>query len=82
MSNARKILIVDDDSELRDALVEQISLHEEFEAVAADSGAKGVQAARAGQIDLVIMDVACPTSTAARRCASCARTASRPRLSC
>jgi DNA-binding response OmpR family regulator len=60
MSNVRKILIVDDDSELRDALVEQLSLHEEFEAVAADSGAKGVQAARAGQIDLVIMDVGLP----------------------
>jgi DNA-binding response OmpR family regulator len=60
MSNIRKILIVDDDTELRDALVEQLSLHEEFEAVAADSGAKGVQAARAGQIDLVIMDVGLP----------------------
>ncbi len=28
----RKILIVDDDDELRDALVEQLSLYEEFEA--------------------------------------------------
>src|SRR5215468_10919070 len=60
MSNVRKILIVDDDSELRDALVEQLSLHEEFEAAAADTGTKGVQAARAGQIDLVIMDVGLP----------------------
>ena len=39
MTNTRKILIVDDDAELRDALVEQLALHEEFEAVAADSGA-------------------------------------------
>ena len=60
MPNARKILIVDDDAELRDALVEQLSLHEEFEAVAVDTGAKGVQAAKAGQIDLVIMDVGLP----------------------
>src|SRR5690242_21579488 len=60
MSNVRKILIVDDDAELRDALVEQLSLHEEFEAIAADTGAKGVQAARAGQVDLVIMDVGLP----------------------
>src|SRR6202795_526178 len=60
MANARKILIVDDDPELRDALVEQLSLHEEFEAVAVESGAKGVQAAKAGQIDLVIMDVGLP----------------------
>ncbi len=55
-----KILIVDDDAELRDALVEQLGLHEEFESVAVDSGTKGVQAAKAGQIDLVIMDVGLP----------------------
>jgi DNA-binding response OmpR family regulator len=60
MPNARKILIVDDDTELRDTLVEQLSLHEEFEAIAEDSGAKGVQAAKSGQIDLVIMDVGLP----------------------
>jgi DNA-binding response OmpR family regulator len=56
----RKILIVDDDSELREALVEQLALHEEFEPVAVDSGTKGVQTAKAGQIDLVIMDVGLP----------------------
>ncbi|HEV3373450.1 MAG TPA: DNA-binding response regulator, partial [Xanthobacteraceae bacterium] len=55
MSNTRKILIVDDDAELRDALVEQLALHEEFESIAVETGAKGVQSARAGQIDLVIM---------------------------
>src|SRR6266705_3783889 len=60
MLNARRILIVDDDSDMRDALVEQLALHEEFEAVAVDSGTKGVQAAKAGQIDLVIMDVVLP----------------------
>jgi DNA-binding response OmpR family regulator len=60
MPNTRKILIVDDDPELRDALTEQLSLHEEFEAVAAENGSKGVQAAKAGQIDLVIMDVGLP----------------------
>ena len=60
MTNTRKILIVDDDSELRDALVEQLALHEEFESIAVDNGTKGVQAARAGQVDLVIMDVGLP----------------------
>ena len=42
MPNSRKILIVDDDTELRTALVEQLALHDEFEAVAVDSGTKGV----------------------------------------
>src|SRR5437870_4824614 len=60
MTNSRKILIVDDDAELREALVEQLALHEEFESIAVDSGSKGVQAAKAGQIDLVIMDVGLP----------------------
>jgi DNA-binding response OmpR family regulator len=60
MSNVRKILIVDDEAELRDALVEQLALHEEFEAVAVESGTKGLQAAKAGQVDLVIMDVGLP----------------------
>ena len=60
MSNVRKILIVDDDTELREALVEQLALHEEFDAEAVDSGAKGVQSARNGHVDLVIMDVGLP----------------------
>jgi DNA-binding response OmpR family regulator len=60
MARANKVLIVDDDAELRDALTEQLSLHEEFEAVAVENGSRGVQTARAGQIDLVIMDVGLP----------------------
>jgi DNA-binding response OmpR family regulator len=60
MPNTRKILIVDDDPEMRDALTEQLSLHDEFEALAVENGSKGLQAAKAGQIDLVIMDVGLP----------------------
>jgi DNA-binding response OmpR family regulator len=60
MATARRILIVDDDAELREALVEQLSIHEGFEAISVDTGAKGVQAAKGGQIDLVIMDVGLP----------------------
>ena len=60
MPNSRKILIVDDDAELRDALGEQLSPYEEFRAVAAENGRLGIEAATAGQIDLVIMDVGLP----------------------
>src|SRR5512143_4163536 len=60
MANKRTILIVDDDAELREALVEQLALHEEFDAISVDSGTKGVQAAKNGQVDLVIMDVGLP----------------------
>jgi DNA-binding response OmpR family regulator len=55
-----KILIVDDNAELREALLDQLALHEEFESIGVETGARGVQAAKAGEIDLVIMDVGLP----------------------
>ncbi len=60
MPTARKILIVDDDADLREALVEQLALHEEFQALSADTGARGAQAAKAESPDLVVMDVGLP----------------------
>jgi DNA-binding response OmpR family regulator len=60
MSNKHKILVIEDDLELRDALTDQLSLYEEYEAVAAENGNKGVQMAKTEQIDLVIMDVGLP----------------------
>ena len=60
MANSRKILVVDDDNDMRQALVEQLALHEEFEAVAVETGSQAVQSAKVGEIDLVIMDVGLP----------------------
>ena len=60
MANKRTILIVDDDTELREALVEQLALHDEFDAISVENGTKGVQAAKNDQIDLVLMDVGLP----------------------
>ena len=57
---ARTILIVDDDEDLRQTLVEQLSLYEEFQVIEAETATKGVQAARGGIIDLLIMDVNLP----------------------
>lgn len=57
---ARKILIVDDDTDLREALIEQLSLYEEFETIDGDNAAKGIQLARAELIDLLVMDVGLP----------------------
>jgi DNA-binding response OmpR family regulator len=57
----RKILVIDDDQELRDALTEQLlSLHDEFTVVAEETAVKGIQVAKTSQIDLVIMDVGLP----------------------
>jgi DNA-binding response OmpR family regulator len=60
MAGSRKILIVDDEGELRLALAEQLSLYDEFEIVQAESATKAVQAARGENLDLVIMDVGLP----------------------
>ena len=58
--SARSILIVEDDADLRNTLVEQLELYEEFVINAQDTAAKGVQIARASTVDLMIMDVGLP----------------------
>ena len=60
MSNARKILIIDDDDELRESLSEQLSLHEEFETELACNAQDGLKLARNGHVDLVLLDVGLP----------------------
>ena len=60
MASKRTVLIVDDDAELREALVEQLALHDEFDTVTAENGTKGVQTAKGDQVDLVLMDVGLP----------------------
>jgi DNA-binding response OmpR family regulator len=60
MANARRILVVDDDPELRETLVEQLALHEEFETESVESAQAALQHARNGHIDLVLMDVGLP----------------------
>jgi DNA-binding response OmpR family regulator len=57
---SRTILIVDDDADLREMLVEQLSLYEEFEVLEEATAGKGVQSARGGIVDLLIMDVGLP----------------------
>ena len=58
--SARKILIVDDDDDLREALVEQLSLYDEFETREAPNAATGLQLAENGHVDLLLMDVGLP----------------------
>lgn len=57
---ARTILLVDDDADLRETLVEQLGLYEEFNVLEEPTAGKGVNAARNSQVDLLIMDVGLP----------------------
>ncbi len=57
---SRKILLVDDDSMLRESLAEQLQLHEEFATVQADCGAKGVELAKQDHFDAILLDIGLP----------------------
>ncbi|MBS7537626.1 response regulator transcription factor [Ancylobacter lacus] len=60
MANAQRILVVDDDNELREALVEQLASLEEFDTVAVDSAQAAIDQVGADRVDLVLMDVGLP----------------------
>src|SRR5271157_5889726 len=60
MNQARRILIVDDDADLRNALVEQLDLHPELEVEAVETAEAAIQAVAERPPDLVIMDVGLP----------------------
>ena len=60
MSAARKILIVDDDEDLRESLREQLALYDEFDLDTAATASKGIEAVKTGHFDLLILDVNLP----------------------
>ena len=60
MSNASRLLVVDDDRDLRDTLVEQLGLHEGFHIATAENAAQAMDAIKGDRIDLAIMDVGLP----------------------
>jgi DNA-binding response OmpR family regulator len=56
----RTILLVDDDDDLRQILVEQLSLYDEFSLLQESNATRGMQTAKSAQVDLLIMDVGLP----------------------
>ena len=56
----RTILLVDDDDDLRQILVEQLSLYEEFSLLQESNATRAMQTAKTAQVDLMIMDVGLP----------------------
>ncbi len=60
MSTLKKILMVDDDADLREALADQLVLTEEFDVFEAGDGADGLVRAKEQHYDLVILDVGLP----------------------
>jgi DNA-binding response OmpR family regulator len=60
MSTARRVLLVDDDEDLRTSLRDQLVLHDEFEVSEANTASKGIESAKGGHFDLVVFDVGLP----------------------
>ena len=60
MPNANHLLVVDDDRDLRDTLVEQLGLYEEFRVSCAETAGAAITHIRAERVDLAIMDVGLP----------------------
>jgi DNA-binding response OmpR family regulator len=60
MVNGKSLLLVDDDDALREALRDQLQLHEEFAIQEAASGAAALEIARESNHDLLILDVGLP----------------------
>ena len=60
MSQQKTILIVDDDTDLREALAEQLALEADFKVTEAGTVAQGLAAARSLSPDLIILDVDLP----------------------
>ena len=60
MPTPKTILIIDDDDDLREALAEQLNLHEEFRTQQASTATDGVRMGREIRADLILLDVDLP----------------------
>lgn len=68
MAHLKKILLVDDDDDLRDALSEQLVMTEDFDVFEADNGHNALERAREAIYDLVILDVGLPDTDGRELC--------------
>ena len=68
MSSVRKILLVDDDNNLRETLAEQLDLHEEFETFQVDCAGAALEQIKANHFDLILLDVGLPDMDGREAC--------------
>jgi DNA-binding response OmpR family regulator len=58
--NKRRILIVDDDADLRKTLLDQLTHYREFEISESGTGSDALAKVRAGHVDVMLLDVGLP----------------------
>jgi DNA-binding response OmpR family regulator len=68
MAQLKKILLVDDDDDLREALGEQLLMTEDFDVFEGANGAEALAQVKAGLFDLVILDVGLPDTDGRELC--------------
>ncbi len=68
MVQQKTLLIVDDDDELREALAEQLELHEEFKVIQANNGSEGLKLGKTVNADLILLDVNLPDMDGREAC--------------
>jgi DNA-binding response OmpR family regulator len=68
MSGAKRILLVDDDDDLREALAEQLVITAEFDVTEAGSGKDAMVAIKVGEFDIVVLDVGLPDTDGRELC--------------
>ena len=60
MSSRRRVLIVNDDEDLRQMLMEQLQIHEEFITEEAASGTAAIDRAKEQYFDIILIDAGMP----------------------
>ncbi len=68
MAQLKRILLVDDDDDLREALSEQLVMTEDFDVLEADNGACAMQKVKESLFDLLILDVGLPDTDGRELC--------------
>ena len=68
MAPLKKILLVDDDDDLREALSEQLVMTEDFDIFEADTGSSAMERVKEALYDLVILDVGLPDTDGRELC--------------
>ena len=74
MRVGRRILIVDDDGELRQSLAEQLELNEEFVCVECGTAARALEMVNAERFDTIVLDVGLPDMDGRELCRQMRRT--------
>ncbi|MFG6559399.1 MULTISPECIES: response regulator transcription factor [unclassified Sulfitobacter] len=68
MAQLKKILLVDDDDDLREALSEQLIMTEDFDVFEAANGTEAMAKAKEALYDLIILDVGLPDTDGRELC--------------